>query len=72
MLILSRKNGEKIMINGGEVVIEVIRSERGRARIGIKAGANVSIDREEIFQKKRERTMKAKVLSETIAVCFAV
>lgn len=53
-LVLTRREGESVRI--GESVVTIVAIERSRVRIGIDAGANVSIDREEIyFRKLRER-----------------
>ncbi len=68
MLYLTRGKGEKIVLNDGEIIIQLMRCEYGRALIGVEADRHVSIDREEIFQKKREKMIKAKMLNETMAI----
>lgn len=50
MLVLSRKEGQRIVI-GGNVVITIVESRGDRVRIGIEAPAEVPIHREEIFQR---------------------
>ncbi len=48
MLILSRKLNEKIMIDGGKVVVQVIRIDRDHVKLGIKAPPEMPVHREEI------------------------
>ena len=43
--------GEKIYI-GDDVVITVIKLDRGQVDIGVKAPKNTSVDREEIYKRK--------------------
>lgn len=50
MLILTRKIGETIMI-GESVKITVLNVKGNQVRIGIDAPKDVSIHREEIYQK---------------------
>jgi carbon storage regulator len=58
MLILSRKTGEKIIINGDiEITITEIRGQE--VRIGINAPKNVNIYREEVYSKILEQNKKA-------------
>lgn len=47
MLILQRKEGQAIYI-GDDIVITLVSSEKGRARIAIQAPSDVSILREEL------------------------
>ncbi len=53
MLILSRRPHESIRISG-QIRITLLGFKGGQARIGIEAPANVAVDREEIYFKKRE------------------
>lgn len=48
MLVLSRKIGERIIINNGEIVIEIEDIRRATARVGIQAPRGIPIHREEI------------------------
>lgn len=50
MLILSRKVGERIIIDGS-IVIEVTQIDRGKVRLGIDAPDEVKILREELIEK---------------------
>ena len=48
MLVISRKNGQKIMINDN-IVITVVESRNGQCKIAIEADKDVKIYREEIY-----------------------
>ena len=49
MLVLSRKDGERILVNNGEMTITLIKSRNGVAKIGIEASKDkYTIHREEI------------------------
>ena len=48
MLVISRKNGQKIMINDN-IVITVVEARNGQCRIAIEADKDVKIYREEIY-----------------------
>ena len=57
MLILTRKPGQKVLINKGSIQVKVIGIEDDIITIGFLAPDNVDIDREEIFwQKLSNRT----------------
>lgn len=47
MLVLGRKENERLIIDGNIVVI-VVRASNGTVRLGIEAPAHISIQREEI------------------------
>ncbi|MDR0382562.1 MAG: carbon storage regulator CsrA [Spirochaetaceae bacterium] len=49
MLILTRKNGEKIIIGDG-ITVSVIEARGGEARIGVDAPKTVKVYREEVFE----------------------
>jgi carbon storage regulator len=51
MLVLSRKAGEKIIVNDGEIVFTLVSIQGGQAKIGIDAPSSVPIHREEIYKK---------------------
>jgi carbon storage regulator len=53
MLVLTRKAGESIVIEGG-ITVTVLSIDRGKIRIGITAPPDVRVDREEIFQRRQE------------------
>jgi carbon storage regulator len=50
MLVLSRKRGESIVVDG-EITITVVENCRGRVQLGIDAPAHVTIHREEIHRR---------------------
>lgn len=53
MLVLSRRIGEKVVINGDiEVIILAVKGHQ--VRLGIAAPGNVSILREELVEPKNE------------------
>ncbi len=51
MLVLSRKRGQKVVINPGphQVVVTVIDIDRDKIRLGITAARDVPIFREELL-----------------------
>jgi carbon storage regulator len=49
MLVLSRKEGERIMISS-DIVITVMKVSGGKVRIGVEAPGDVPVHREEIYQ----------------------
>ncbi len=52
MLILMRRPGESIHI-GPNIVVTLVGMERNRARIGVEAPRDITVDREEIAEKKK-------------------
>jgi carbon storage regulator CsrA len=58
MLILTRRPDETLMI-GTEITVTVLGVKGNQVRLGVKAPKNVSVHREEIFERinaeKRER-----------------
>lgn len=50
MLILTRKNGESIRI-GDDIVIKVVELDNRHVKLGIDAPKNISVNREEIYQR---------------------
>ena len=48
MLVISRKNGQKIMIND-DIVITVVDVKNGQCKLAIEADKDVKIFREEIY-----------------------
>ena len=54
MLILARRPGERILIDGGRITVSVQEILGGREVVlGIEAPESVAIDREEVHERKR-------------------
>ncbi len=53
MLILTRRCGEQIVINGN-IIITVVAAKRRSVRLGISAPETVSVDRSEIHARRSE------------------
>ena len=51
MLILSRREGEKIRI-GDDIEVVVVEIRGSQIYLGINAPAYIAVDREEIYQRK--------------------
>ena len=51
MLVLSRKQGEEIVIDG-RIRVTVLNVVGNKVRIGIQAPNNIGIDRKEVFESK--------------------
>lgn len=58
MLVLSRRQGESIII-GGDVVVTVIEVRGGQVRIGIDAPRSVDVHREEIYREVLKENLAA-------------
>jgi len=51
MLVLSRRTAERIVI-GDRIVLTVLSVQGNRVRIGIEAPLDVSVDRQEVHQRR--------------------
>jgi carbon storage regulator len=58
MLVLSRKCGQSIVIDG-RVVVQVIDIGRGRVQIGIAAPAQMPIHREEVYRRIEQESRRS-------------
>lgn len=50
MLVLSRKENERVVIDGN-IVVQIIRVAGGRVRLGIEAPPEITIKREELLNR---------------------
>lgn len=71
MLVLSRKCGEGIVIDGC-IRIEVIQSRGNRVSIGISAPDDVSIKRAEVLERERQEGFEEFNFPEEISERFQV
>ena len=71
MLILSRRAGDAIIIEGG-IRIVVLASDRRGVRLGIEAPTHVSIVREEIVTQIADENRRANVGLEAAALVGGV
>ncbi len=69
MLVLSRKEGERIMI-GRSIVVTILETRGGRVRIGIDAPQDVPVLREEICNRQRPTPRAAAWISPAIESAY--
>ena len=55
MLVLERKPGERIMIDGG-ITVMVCSVQGEKVKLGVTAPKDTNIDREEVYVEKSKRT----------------
>jgi carbon storage regulator len=53
MLILARHQGERIVIDGGRIVIDVVAILPDKVRLGFTAPADCRVDRQEVHDRRR-------------------
>ena len=70
MLILSRKAGDAIVIDGG-IRIVVVQCDRGSVRIGIEAPAETTILRAELLDQVAAQNQRSSVTSDVPAALVA-
>ncbi len=70
MLILSRKVGDAIVIDGG-IRIVVVQCDRGSVRIGIEAPPETTILRAELVEQVAAQNQRASVRSDATASLIA-
>lgn len=59
MLILSRKKGESIVIDGN-IEVTILESSDGKIKLGIEAPKNIDIHRKEVHESIQEENKSAK------------
>jgi carbon storage regulator len=64
MLVLTRRIGETLMI-GPDIRVTVLGIDGPHVRVGIAAPKTVIVDREEIYDRKRERKRPERLLRES-------
>jgi carbon storage regulator len=64
MLILSRKPGESIVIDG-RITVRIMRLEGDVVKVGIEAPANVPVHRQEVYDEIQKNNQEA--LTHTVA-----
>lgn len=55
MLVLSRGQGERVILDNGRIRVTILQCRGGNVRLGIEAPACVRVDREEIHQIRQAR-----------------
>lgn len=60
MLVLTRRVGEQILIDKGQILIKILYERNGNVAIGIQAPAHIDVDRKEIFLRKQVNQDDAK------------
>jgi carbon storage regulator len=64
MLILSRKPGESIVIDG-LITVKIMRLDGDMVKVGIEAPANVPVHRQEVYDEIQKNNQEA--LTQTVA-----
>ncbi len=59
MLVLSRRPGEEIVINGN-IRVTVVEIRGNQVRIGITAPPSVTVDRQEVHDRRRQQAGRAR------------
>jgi carbon storage regulator len=67
MLVLTRKAGERIVIDDS-IVVEVLEVQGNRVRLGIQAPQGVTILREELLNKKEAAAPPARTEAKLVGV----
>ena len=53
MLVLTRRVGQQILMDKGQIEIKILYERNGIIALGIRAPAHMDVDRKEIFIDKR-------------------
>lgn len=60
MLILARKRGQSLIING-DIEVKILEVKNGQVKVGISAPKKITVDRKEVHQGKQLTLMIQKV-----------
>lgn len=58
MLVLTRKSGERLRI-GHDITVTILEIAGGQVRLGIEAPHDISVHREEIYERIRQENLRA-------------
>jgi carbon storage regulator len=58
MLILSRKTGESLVIDG-RVIVKIIRTDGDTVKVGIEAPADIPVHRQEVYDEIQKANREA-------------
>jgi carbon storage regulator len=53
MLMLARRTNQRIVIDGGRIVVTVVEIGVGKVRLGIDAPPDCRVDREEVHRERQ-------------------
>ncbi len=56
MLVLTRSVGQRLIINEGEIKLNVLEIKGNQVRIGVDAPRNITVHREEIYERIKAET----------------
>jgi len=70
MLVLSRKCGESIVLDG-EITITVVDIGRSRVQLGIEAPSHVTIHRQEIYRRIQQTIASSELSIDSDAVAVS-
>ena len=65
MLVLTRRIGERIVIDNGQIEIALLYNRGNQVAFGIQAPPHIDIDRKEIFLSKQQDKMDKTKQSES-------
>lgn len=58
MLILSRKTGESVVIDG-RIIVKIIRTDGDTVKVGIEAPSNIPVHRQEVYEEIQRANREA-------------
>lgn len=59
MLVLSRKEGETIVVDQGHITFKILEIRGDKVRVGVEAPPDVSVDRQEVWLSKQQEQAHA-------------